>query len=564
MTTCDEFLLKLSENQSSHSVLIGSAILLVPLVIIFGLNAVDLFNYNNFHEELRIIAHLDPDRTNEKDYMGQFLAAFPQPFLYKFLSDSAISLGLDFILFHKLLSFVCGSLMIAGGAVLGWRVGGPLFAAATAILFAAQPIYSFQINSAVPHAFAFPLLIWGLVCLIYDRPYMLAGLVVLSGLLYPPISPVLGLNLAWYLLVSRRCLSSHNATRLTDVAVLGAAGVISFGFLLHILSPIEGFGATVSPGAQADVYPENGHGGRHFFGVFKPLTYVFVSAFGQFRQELLPEVIVFLMIGFVGISVYGFYVSFKQFDLSKAILSFAVPSILFGVAIVLLKPELSYRFILYPLFTILPLLFGVGFMSLCDIYRKKLRRPLIIFGAGTALFVLSLNSFDAKRNGFKHQLDGPANALMQFLQGLPANSLVAAWPGGAQTSFIPYVAGRPLFVTFKAHYPSHVNHIHEMRARVNELIDAYLAADLSPLVRLNCRWHVDYLVVDQNHFTSEDKKPTYFSPFDKRIEKALANFERSKLILGNPPKQSIVFEANAFRVIDLKRISGGTNCSLLQ
>ena len=249
-------------------------------------------------------------------------------------------------------------------------------------------------------------------------------------------------------------------------------------------------------------------------------------------------------------------------EIFQPLLSFIIPSLIFCVLIFLFKPLLSYRFLLYPLFAILPVLFVYGLLVLCDTYRVRLRYPAAAFVAVMALFVISLNSVDADRNGLKYRLDEPSNRLMDFVRGLPTDSLLAAWPIGRQISLIPYLAGRSLLLTHKAHYPIYEGHIINMRARMFDLIDAYLASNIKPLIHLRCRWQVDYLVVNNEHFTGEEEESTlvYFAPFNERIEKILSTTEKSEMILRKPPDGTIVFQAGKYTVVDLALLSEGAIC----
>ena len=536
------------------------AIFLLMLLATAGRNALDILSYKNFHEELRILYHYDPARTNSKDYAGQFLSKFPQPFLYAYLTKAALYVGVDLILFHKLLGVLCGILLLAGGAVAGLRIVGAVAASAIAVLIAAQPIYHYQISSATPHAFAFPLLIWGLVCLLYQRPYVLAGLTVLSGLLYPPISTVLGLALAWHLLVARKGLSAQNPNRVADVLVLGFTGAISVALLWHQIAPVEGYGAPLPPGVKADLYPENGPDGRHFHGVFNPFAYVLFSTMGQFNKVLPLAVITVLTPCIIAVAGYGLYRLRNRIDFFQPLLSFIIPSLIFCVLIVLLRPYLAYRFVLYPLLTVLPVLFVFGLLTLCNSCRTALHFPTVAIVAVMALLAISLSGTDRYRNFSPLRLDEPSNRLMGFVHRLPPDSLLAAWPGEPQTSLIPYVAARPLLVDFKAHYPTYEGHILNMRARMFDLIDAYLASDIKPLIHLRCSWQVDYLVVDRDHFADEETAPVYFAPFNERIEKILSTAEKSKMILQQPPAGAVVFQAGKFTVLDLALLSDGAAC----
>ena len=64
------------------------------------------------------------------------------------------------------------------------------------------------------------------------------------------------------------------------------------------------------------------------------------------------------------------------------------------------KPFFIYRFMLYPAFTILPLLFVIGLQQLCRTFAHILRAPDLVSVALIGLLMLALDSFDAKKAGY--------------------------------------------------------------------------------------------------------------------------------------------------------------------
>ena len=438
---------------------IAIAVFLLLLLVQVGASFVDNFDANRFHEEFRILYHLDPARTNDKDYAGQFLSEFPQPFGYQLLTQAALGSGVDLIVFHRLLGAVCTLLLLAAAAMCGWRVGGPLAAILVAVFIAAQPVYNYQISSATPHAFAFPLLMWGLVCLLYERPYWLAALTVLSGLLYPPVSPALGLALFWQIVIAQKTLSRPGSRRFIDVLVIGVTAAISLFLVWRQLAPVQGYGAPLSPGEKVEIYPENGPAGRHFDGVFAPLDYVRVTTMDQFHEGLPFPVLILAPLSIVAVAGFGFLSLRNRPQVFRPIVSFVVPSALLCILVTLLRPYIAYRFLLYPLFTILPLLFVCGLLALGYRYRATLRYPTAAVALVMALLVFAVSDLNGHRSLRPLELTHPARELMGYLKTLPADNLIVTWPGQPETSLIPYVAGRPVLVNYKAHYPSHEQHI---------------------------------------------------------------------------------------------------------
>ena len=536
------------------------AVFFALLLVLVGATFLDNFDASSFHEELRILYHLDPARTNSKDYVGQFLSQSPQPIVYHWLTKAALGSGVDLIVFHKLLGASCTLLLLAAAAMSGWRIGGALTAVLIAVFIAAQPIYNYQISSATPHAFAFPLLMWGLVCLVFERPYWLAGLTVLSGLLYPPVSPVLGLALFWQIVVARNALSHRNSSRLLDVLVIGITAAIALFLVWRQLAPVEGYGAPLSPGEKVDIYPENGPAGRHFRGVFAPLSYVRVTTMDQFHEALPLLVRLMAPLFIVAVAGFGLYRLSNQPRVFRPIVAFVIPSLLLCVLVTLLRPYIAYRFLLYPLFTILPLLFVCGLLALCYRFRSTLRYPTAAVFTVMAPLVFAVSDLNGHRPLRPLELTEPAHELMGYLKTLPPESLIVTWPGQPETSLIPYVAGRPVLVNYKAHYPTYEQHIENMRMRMFDVIDAYLAQDRQPLVKLHCRWQADYFVVDRALASGNTLPLKYFEPFRGRTRALLETVDPSQLILRNPQAEAIVFEAGRYTVLDLAVVSEGETC----
>ncbi len=539
---------------------IAVAMLAALLAFVAGTALFQQLDPHSFHEELRILYHLDPVRSNSKDYVGNFLGNVPQPLLYSFITKIALAAGMDFSFFHRLLGVACSLALLSGVWYAGKPIGGAFFAATTTVFVAAQPFYYYQTGSATPHAFAFPLLIWALVALLHNRLYMLTAVTALSGFLYPPISPVIGLALAWHFVVARKGLGRQNPNRIKEALMLAAVAVVTLLLLLYQLTPVGGYGAGVVPGTQVDMYPENGPDGRHFFGVFNPISYVLVGAIGQFNEALPVALIVILPMCIAAVAGLGLYYLRERPGDFQALLSVIIPSMLFCILIVVLRPYVAYRFLLYPLFVVVPFLFVYGLFTLSYEHRSTLRQPAAVVVVIIIPLALALTGNTGHRSFSPLKLEQSGSSLMQYIEELPQESLIAAWPNGNQTSLIPYVAGRPLLVDYKAHYPIYEGYIAIMRARMYSLIDAYLAVDRDPLIELRCRWQVDYLVVDQVHFSADEVQVSYFAPFDDRIKEVLQAAGNSELILRDPPKEAVVYGSGRFQVLDLALLAGDTDC----
>lgn len=490
------------------------------------------------------------------DYIASFFAAFPQPYLYDWATRLWLQAGGDLLVWHRLLPLACWLTFLAGIAEVARRIGDRVTLLGAVGLAVAQPIYLHQITSALPHAFAFPLLIWAVAALVHGSTAGLVVLTLLSGLLYPAMTPLLGLILAWHLVGTERLFAKKNPERIRALLLLAVTGAFSLWMVHAALQGTDAFGAALAPMQQTEAFPENGPQGRHFSGVFSPLAYVAGKAVTQFRWE--PDLLSFLLLMvYACVALYGLAALERGSAGRRALAVFGFCALLLGTAVFVLKPFHSYRFFLYPAFTLLPLLFAVGLQRFCWAFRRGLRFPNAATLGLLALFALAFDSFDQKKLGYWWHLGADQQAVMAFAEARPQDSLFAVWPGsGSELEMIPYVARRPLFVMYKAHYPSYRDHLLAMRARMQALIDAYLATDAAGLRALHCDWNVDYLVVDREHFAEGYARPRYFAPFDRRIAEIWSGSRRQDFLLARPDPAWVAVATERYWVLDLTLVAG--------
>jgi hypothetical protein len=534
------------------------AALCVYAGVIFLIQAGMLADTAYLHEELRLLFryHQAGDAgLFAGDYLTSYVTAFPQPLLYDAISRLWVTAGGDLAVLHRLVPLLCWLGFLAGVALAARKLGDRLTVAAALVLAVAQPLYLYQITSAVPHAFAFPLVIWAFVALLQGSAVWLALLTILAGLLYPAMAPLIGLLLTWQIVVGDKLLFAPNAKRLKNVTLLSISGALAFWLLWGSLAGTSEFGAALAPLERHEFYPENGPGGRYTQGVFNPLTYVAAKAFDQFRN-VFDDFKLFLLFAYCAVALYGLAMLLMDGAWRRPVTGFLLCSAVLIVVVLALRPYLLYRFILYPLMSITPLLIAVGLQQFFQRIAATRRAPAAAALLGVLLLALTLDSTDAKKIGYWTRLDAEGARVLAFAAEQPRDTLFATWPSGqSEFEFIPYFVRRPLFVMIKAHYPSHEDHVLEMRARTDALIDAYLATETGPLERLYCLWQVDYLIVDKAQFQSGAEAPAYFAPFDERIA---ANWEPHRVedfLLGDPDPAAVALETEHYRVVRLQAIA---------
>ena len=507
-----------------------------------------------FHEEQRpLFRYLQLHDSNlfAGDYLASVVSASRHPYLYDAITRLWLWAGGDLVILHRLLPIFCWLSFLAGLAVAARSLGDGITILGAVCVAVAQPIYLHQIAAASPHAFAFPLLVWGLAALLHGSTRGLVFCTLLSALLYTAMAPLLGLLLAWHMLVMRRFLASPRADQFKALLLLAITGAAALWLVLDSLKMVGDFGAALEPMQKVDLYPENGPEGRHFLGVFNPMLYVLGKALVQFHTSNLMLALAVLL-ALAALALFGLFSLAKGSATRKALFGFILCSAVLWTAIYLVKPYHSYRFVFYPLFVFLPLLSVVGLQQVCRRLQRLLRFPDIAAVAVLVPLVLAFDSGEPEKAGYRWHLDPQARQVIDFAAGTAADSLFAVWPGGeSELELIPYLAGRPLFVMEKVHYPIYEDHILKMRARMQALIDAYLAAEETPLRDLHCRWGVDYLVAEKAHFGEDARRPEYFAPFDSRIEEIWQSSRQDDFLLRSPAPALVALETERYLVVRL-------------
>lgn len=506
---------------------------------------------------------VDPNLLQD-DYLTSYISAFDYPYLYDWMTRSWLWAGGDLTVLHRFIPLISWLLFLGGMTLAARDLGDPLTVIGTVGLTAAQPLYLLQMVPSLPHAFGFPLLIWAFVALLKRSAVGLALITMLSGLLYPAVTPLAGMLLAWQLIIVRQGWRQTNAARAKTLILLSAVGALSLWLVLDATSGPSNLGPALAPGQKADLYPENSPEGLPSLNLFSPLTYVGARAsFHQFN-ELFKEHFIFFLFIYISVGFYGIFAFPRGSAGRRALFAWIACSVAVCLVILALRPHFLYRFVFYPTYTVLPLLFVVGLRQFCRSFERYLRFPDFVAMILLILFVLGLDSFNPKKIGYAWHLDAQFKKVTDFAVDQPADSLFAAWPGGKNRfEWIPYVARRPLLVMIYLHQPSHERHILEMRARMNALIDAYFATETTALWTLHCTWGVDFMIIEKEFFRDDADRPTYFAPFDARIEDIWQEGRHRSFLLRDPDPALVALETKDYfivRLADINPTPSDDNC----
>ena len=515
------------------------------------------------HEQHRILFNYYRDVDSALfagDYLASVLEAAPRPYLYEGITRLWLWAGGDLIVLNRLVPAACWLGFLAGLALVARTIGDRVTIFGTLALAVAQPIYLHQIAGSTPHAFAFPLLVWGLVALLHASTRGLVLATLLSGLIYEAMAPLLGLMLAWHLIIASNFFTRPRADQLRSLVVLTAIGASSLWLVLKSTMSPESLGTPLEPMQHLDLYPENGPGGPYNASVFKPPIFVLAKALEQFRTENIGVALAILT-ACVIVALYGLF-TLPRGSARQALVGFALCAITTGLLIYLMKPFHSYRFLFYPFFTVFPLFVVGGLQVLWRRVERLKRFANALTVAFLVPLVVSFDSLDTKKFGYWVELAPKDEDILAFAAAQPPDMVFAIWPNGrVALDFIPYIAQRPLFIMIKMHFPTHDKHVLRMRQRTYALIDAYLSTEEAQLRPLHCRWGVDYLVVDKSHFQGDGQRPDYFTPFDARIAEIWDSHRPEDFYLHHPEPDVVALDTVDYAVIDLGALAGESGCA---
>jgi len=522
-----------------------------------------ILDLNLLHEELRQLFpyyHINDPSLFSGDYITSYYLSSNQPVLYDFITSSWLSYGGNLLQLHRIMPIILWILLLVSVALVGWKLQGIIGFIGTFGLVLSQPLFLYQITSAIPHAFAFPLLGWALVALLYNSVLGVVVLTLLSSALYPLVTPIIGLSLAGYLLIfykdKLKVLSPSIIIRV--IAILGVVGGISIILGSTVLQPKEGFGEPLALFQEIEKYPENGPEGRNFIGVTNPQFYILSKFLDQFKEAInLSGWNIVLLLIYLSLSLYGFISYTKNSQNKKMLEIFILVNIIVISLAFVLKPFWVYRFFLYPFAIIFSVLLPLGVTKIFS-YSKNTNYSSYLPLLFLFMFTLTLDGGSQKNIGYSSKIDAETRKVLDFVQKLPKNALIAGWPthtvGRNVTELIPYITKHRVLILGKAHYPSHQGYLIEMRQRMYLLIDAYSTSNVEPIKKLRDNYGVSYFLVNKSYVTYP---PKYFAPFQDYIENRWQTRMKEGFLLSKSVVQGKIFESEGYFILDINKFLAG-------
>lgn len=559
-----------------------SFILLLSTIFIYypitAMHVEALFDPFTLHSSI-LINHayyklLDPSLFPD-DYVTQYMQK-----VYGIYNDKVTSLYdliiksfykyVDWYTALKIVTLICIYITTLTVAVAAWKIGGAYVAWSAATLCYTLSCISYQITSAVPHMFAYPIIGMFFLSMIFGRVYWMAFINILGTFLYLPIGIISGAAMAGYLLIMPSA-SSGEAIKwsfLKKFALLSFCGMVCIVNLYPVLTNhIEGYGEYIKPFKDMEKYPETEEEEMFAYATSSPIFYSLFQGTDSFKGG---GILVFLMTAFVCLFSIRKNVFFRWLDEPKhkvyrdRIIIYFLSVMLLAAIVYIFNNFNSYRFYIYSLpllyCTILPLMLFIFTKQYLISTKLNLKYcsniALVLF---TFAFAFLVDTNDKAKYGY-NTIPESDKVIYEFASKTSKDTLFAGMPGLDRYSvnlidYLPFISKRPVFISTRIHQSLHKDYLLEMRRRMNLTIDSYYSNNKDAIRLLHEQNNVDYLIIDTKYY---EKEPEYFQPFKDRIKKAFEEAKNNKpFILENLDKA--VIKSGSIYLFNLKDLLAENN-----
>ena len=447
--------------------------------------------------------------------------------------------------------FSCWFPVYVAGKALGGRVNG----AATLGIYACSSIFNFRMVGGMAHGFGFPLTWWVVAALLSGSPVSLAMAMIAAAAFYPIIAPVAAITLGIFVMFpfAAPAVPRHAAwLRLAwgwRLAGLALPALLAFGLMASMVMPHTGYGPIINVHTQQAEFPE----AVNALAVINPFAYSIIAYSLQNSTRLGMEGGQLLTLGIFGLLFASILLHDARDKRPGNLKPYIIAVAVCFLGSLLLMQEHSYRFAIYNFPVLITLYLPLCLRSISRFLPRNMR------SLGFVFFVLGyiglVAKADATASGYLFILEPFQQRANNFIATLPKDAVLAGWPGdrfGRVVESVPYVAQRSVLVTWAGHPIVHTDYVLTMRARMNALVDAYLAEDVGAIRDLRDRFKVDYLVVNRHDFEG-DTAPAYIEPFTSRAE-ALWTAHKGHFVAIRLDSQAGIYTDGDISILDLKKL----------
>ncbi len=499
---------------------------------------------------------LDPDL-----FPGDYIADYFQsvaPAGYTAVYRGMAGLGIEPLLLSKLLPIALAlitTIYCFGLTLQLFPV--PLAAFISSVLLNQSLWMKFDLVSATPRAFLYPLFVGFLYYLSRNQLAGSCVAIALLGLFYPQYvfigSAVLLLRLvswqSWWISLSRNR---------RDYLFSGIGLAVAFAVMLPYALKTNEYGPVLTA-ADALNSPELWPGGRNPFYHENPFYFWLIGERSGILPPLLPPLI------WVGIFLPWVCRYPSRFPLVSQLssglpllkkLMLAAVLMFFAAHLVLFRFHLPSRYIDHSFRIVLAIGTGILIAILIDWaldaitpFSGKIHQGV---AAGmTLIFTVALIFYPNYTPSFPrtNYRPGPLPDLYQFFQQQPENSLIASLSGEANN--LPTFAHRAILVGREYAIPYHQGYYREFSQRMRDLIHAQYSGEAAVVKGVIEQYGIDFWLIEQSAFESGYfARNRWLQQYQPEAEAAIASLEAGTLpFVAEAIARCTVFETGDFFVL---------------
>jgi hypothetical protein len=481
------------------------------------------------------------------------------PFGYTALYRLAILLGLEPLLFNKLLPTVLGLFATYFCYRLSLAVTYSKLAAMLACLFLNLTMWTADdLVSGTPRAFVYPLLLAGFYYLQTARIIPTLAVLLLQGSFYPQALLITAGVLVIRLvnLENYRChwVSDRDVWRFSLTGLATAALI-----LLPFIFTSSHFGPVISR-EVAEQLPQFQKGGRSAF-FYPSWLKMYFSAYsrGAIWPYGLKPILGYLLTVLAIALPYNRRLNgdtSKSTDFSLLWQILASSFVLFLMAhLLLFKLHLPSRYVAHTLKILLAVFSGASSAYLISALPKPGKRLFSNLVIATQILILTFlvayfPVIMLQGKLYSRHLSytqGNEPELYRYLNDQPHSTNVASL--SSQTDFIPLLAKRSILVAREYAIPYHMGYFSAFETRIRAVILAQYSLDPLELYDFIDRYSVSHFLLDQDSFNSEylgsNSVNKWLYQYQQEIAQARQNLSRTKPVLAGFAAKCTVWQGNS-------------------
>lgn len=492
-----------------------------------------------------------------ENYLADYKAKFQSPLLFDYIYKSMME-HFDIYYFHKIFPMIIWVLMIFFMGLSAYKIGGLFSMWSSTVITISHSMFLYQITSSIPHSFGYLLVIMAVTCILYARIYLLSIVGILSALLYPGVSPVIGLSMAYFLLITDKAHrgKAKDWSIYKRFILLGITAAIMLLAIYPVMSPIDGYGRSIAPFTETEEFPENSKDSSNFIGSAHPIVYVIAKLYVQFdiSNEFKTLLGMGCILAIIVISIRGWYFFKDDKRIKSRFNAFIFSSIVSFILVYFLMPIYVYRFIIYtfPIFYVLVFPMALHKIIKNDKKLDKEYHSLVSVAIIIVLLVL-FKGKDPVKIGYMIETTDVDKKFFSYVSKLPKDVLISSWPNTlGYNDWIPYLGKRNVLMMKKFHQIRYYDYGKEMQKRMNATIEAFIGGDIEKIRYLKTEFGVDYLVIDMNMYGEE--MPQYNNHFNKRIEELWIQNKKDNNIEILKHLDKAVYHDDNIYIIDINDI----------